>query len=163
MFSYDTIILTYFISKNRTCKQVYQIYLSIQDPHHAAGIDQNVVPFNQVQFIKEVPENIKSEQEKLEKWEQGGIKDDGKNYSRFPKEIDQHDNEKEKNNRFKDCIGKRAFLPEQEICGTVKFLGKPEGGSKLLCGIETVTFSVLLHGCNFGKDILTFLTVMSFC
>ena len=110
-----------------------------------------------------MPENIKSEQEKLEKWEQGGIKDDGKNYSRFPKEIDQHDNEKEKNNRFKDCIGKRAFLPEQEICGTVKFLGKPEGGSKLLCGIETVTFSVLLHGCNFGKDILTFLTVMSFC
>lgn len=66
-----------------------------------------------------MPENIKSEQEKLEKWEQGDIKDDGKNHSRFSKEIDQHDNEKEKNNRFKDCIGKRAFLPEEEICGTV--------------------------------------------
>ena len=139
------------MSKNETHKLVYQIYLSIQDPQHAAGINQNVVPFNRVQFIKEAPENIKSEQEKLEKWAQGDMKDDGKYDSQPPKEADQHDTKKEKNNRSKDCIGKRAFVPEQEICGTVKFLGKPAGGSKVLYGIETVTSYFITTWVQFGK------------
>ena len=162
-FRMAKIIVTNFISKNRTYNLVYQIYLSFQDPHHAAGNDQKVVPFNQVQFIKEAPENIKLEQENLEKWAQGDIKDDGKNGSPSTKEIDQQDTKKEKNNRPKDCIGKRAFLPEKEICGTVKFLGNPAGGGKLLYGIETVTSSVFLYGYNLGKDISRFLIVMSFC
>ena len=153
MFSYDTTIVTDFISKKRTYKLVYQIYLSIQDPHHAAGIDQPVVPFNRVQFIKEAPENFKSGLEKVEKWVQVDNKDDGK-YERQPsKEVDHHDTKKEKNYRLRDIIGKRAFVPEQEICGTVKFVGKPAGGSKLLYGIETVTSSVLLYWYNLRKDI----------
>ena len=68
----------------------------------------------------------------------------------------------EKNNRSKDCIRKRAFVPEQEIFGTVRFLGKPAGSSKLLYDIEMVTSSVLLHGYNLGKDISTFLIVIFF-
>ena len=60
-------------------------------------------------------------------------------------------------------IGKRAFVPEQEICGTIKFVGKPASGSKLLYGIETVTSSVLRYGYNLTKDISRFLIVMSFC
>ena len=135
----------------------------MQDPHHAAGVAQKVVPFNRVQFIKEAPEKIKSEQEKFKKWARSIINDDGKNDSRSPKEIDQRDTKKEKNNRSKDCIGKRAFVAEQEICGTVKCLGKPAGGSKMLYGIETVTSSVVLYGYNLGKGISRFLIVMSFC
>lgn len=98
----------------------------------------------------------------MEKWAQGDIKDDDKNGSPSTKEIDQQDTKKEKNNRPKDCIGKRAFLLEKEICGTVKFQGKPVGGGKLLYGIETVTSSLLLYGYNLGKDISRFLIVMSF-
>lgn len=79
------------------------MYLSIQDPQHAAGIDQQVVPFNRVQFIKEAPENFKSGEENLEKWVHGDIKDDGKYDSRPPKEVDrppkevdQHDTKRRK-------------------------------------------------------------------
>ena len=99
----------------------------------------------------------------MEKWVQGDIKDDGKNGSWPPKEIDHHDTKKEKNYRLRDMIGKRAFVPEQEICGTIKFVGKPASGSKLLYGIETVTSSVLQYGYNLTKDISRFLIVMSFC
>ena len=72
------------------------MYLSIQDPQHAAGIDQQVVPLNRVQFIKEAPENFKSGEENLEKWVHGDIKDDGKYDSRPPKEVDQHDTKRRK-------------------------------------------------------------------
>lgn len=81
-----------------------------------------------MQHIIEQPESSNSEQEKRkEKWAHGDIGGDAK-YDTQPL-IEVSD---------ADCLGKRAIVTEQEICGTVMYLGKRSADSRLFYGIETV-------------------------
>ena len=100
-----------------------QVRFNFHFQGHVGDENRYVVPFNKVQFL----ESKRKQNYKMEtKWEQNGhisIKDRSK---------------------YKDKIGKKVFVLENGICGTVKYLGHLIAGGKLFCGIETVIVILVL-------------------
>ena len=110
--------------------------MSFQDPDSSKN--QDVVPFNRVQFLAEY-----DERNHIEEYCNDRAKNDANAKSKVKQQKQfQHHGPTKENTKYEDHIGKRVIVTEYDICGTLRYLGHPVAGCVLLCGIETVIYSL---------------------